>query len=255
MLVAAPEGHRKNALDKEWMFSKLICPMIPGQHANVAKKFCQIVSDLLQITGDRLISRSQDLEDQINEERTNVNEEEKKWQILTVCREIQALFTLEREKTMRLMSFAKSLCRDIETADFHRDHECDGKDFVCQVVKDAVTTLQKDVLSVRHKLTKIIERVQQRCDVKFLNKMEEADKISILSRAREILHQGYKFGFEYHKDIVRLFETKIVSCKDKSCEFNLSLGIINFAKMWMEFVTERCERGRGVRPRWATLGL
>lgn len=255
VLVAAPEGHRKNALDKEWMFSKLICPMIPGQHANVAKKFCQIVSDLLQITGNRLINRSQDLEDQINEERTNVNEEEKKWQILTVCREIQALFTLEREKTMRLMNFAKSLCRDIETADFHRDHEYDGKDFVCQVVKDAVTTLQKDVLSVRHKLTKIIERVQQRCDVKYLNKMEEADKISILSRAREILHQGYKFGFEYHKDIVRLFETKIVSCKDKSCEFNLSLGIINFAKMWMEFVTERCERGRGVRPRWATLGL
>lgn len=65
----------------------------------------------------------------------------------------------------------------------------------------------------------------------------------------------FKFGFEYHKDIVRLFEMKIVSCKDKSCEYNLSLGIINFAKMWMKFVTERCERGRGVRPRWATLGL
>lgn len=42
---------------------------------------------------------------------------------------------------------------------------------------------------------------------------------------------------------MRLFETKIVSCKDKSCEYNLSLGIINFAKMWMQFVTERCERG------------
>ncbi|XP_031640746.1 mitogen-activated protein kinase kinase kinase 4 isoform X3 [Contarinia nasturtii] len=255
VLVAAPEGHRKNALDKEWMFSKLICPMIPGQHANVAKKFCQIVSDLLQITGNRLINRSQDLDNQIND-KTNLNEDEKKWQILTVCRNIQALFTLEREKTMRLMSFAKSLCRDIEMPDFHRDHDSDGRDFVCQVVKDAVTKLQKDVLSVRDKLTKIIERVQERCDVKYLgDKIDEADKMSILSRAREILHQGYKFGFEYHKDISRLFETKIVSCKDKSCEFNLSLGIINFAKMWMEFVTQRCERGRGVRPRWATLGL
>lgn len=254
VLVAAPEGHRKNALDKEWMFSKLICPMIIGQHAIVAKKFCQIVSDLLQITGDRLINRSQELDDQIKQ-KSDLDDEEKKWQILTVCREIQALFTLEREKTMRLMNFAKSLCRDIESADFHRDHELDGDEVVCQVVKDAVTVLQKDVLSVRHKLTNIIERVQERCDIKYLSDMDEADKLAILSRAREILHQGYKFGFEYHKDIVRLFETKIVSCKDKSCEFNLSLGIINFAKMWMEFVTQRCERGRGVRPRWATQGL
>lgn len=166
VLVAAPEGHRKNALDKEWTFSRLICPMIPSAHADVAKKFCQIVSDLLHITGNRLITRSKDLDNQINDE--NVDEDEKKWQILTVCREIQSLFTLEREKTMRLMSFAKSLCRDIETPDFHRDHDCDGVDFVCQVVKDAVTTLQKDVLSVRTKLTKIIERVQERCDVKYL---------------------------------------------------------------------------------------
>lgn len=228
--------------------------MISGQHANVAKKFCQIVSDLLQITGTRLIDRSQDLNKQINE-KSDLDEDEKKWQILTVCRNIQALFTLEREKTMRIMNFAKSLCRDIELPDFHRDHDCDGKDFVCQVVKDAVTKLQRDVLSVRHKLTKIIERVQERCDIKYLGNINDIDKLAILSRAREILHQGYKFGFEYHKDIVRLFETKIVSCKDKSCEFNLSLGIINFAKMWMEFVTQRCERGRGVRPRWATLGL
>lgn len=254
VLVAAPEGHRKNALDKEWMFSKLICPMIPGQHANVAKKFCQIVSDLLQITGKRLIDRSRDLDNQINQ-KSNLTGDEKKLEIFNVCRNIQALFTLEREKTMRLMNFAKCLCRDIETPDFHRDHDYVGRDFVCQVVKDAVNTLQRDVLSVRHKLTKIIERIQERCDIKYLGNLDEVDKIAILSRAREILHQGYKFGFEYHKDIVRLFETKIVSCKDKSCEFNLSLGIINFAKMWMEFVTERCERGRGVRPRWATLGL
>lgn len=189
VLVAAPEGHRKNALDKEWMFSKLICPMIPSSHGDVAKKFCQIVSDLLQITGNRLITRSQDLDDQINE-KSDMDEDEKKWQILTVCREIQSLFTLEREKTMRLMSFAKSLCRDIETSDFHRDHDCDGVDFVCKIVKDAVTKLQKDVLSVRNKLTKIIERVQERCDIKYLVKMEEVDKLAILSRAREILNQG-----------------------------------------------------------------
>ncbi|XP_041988766.1 uncharacterized protein LOC121740198 isoform X3 [Aricia agestis] len=30
---------------------------------------------------------------------------------------------------------------------------------------------------------------------------------------------------------------------------------IEFAKCWMQFVVERCERGRGLRPRWASQGL
>lgn len=33
------------------------------------------------------------------------------------------------------------------------------------------------------------------------------------------------------------------------------MGIVHFARMWMLFVTQRCERGRGVRPRWASQGL
>lgn len=43
--------------------------------------------------------------------------------------------------------------------------------------------------------------------------------------------------------------------KNLDCEVDLALGIITFARMWMQFVTERCERGRGMRPRWASQGL
>lgn len=43
--------------------------------------------------------------------------------------------------------------------------------------------------------------------------------------------------------------------RHEDCEVDLALGIIRFAKMWMQFVTERCERGRGMRPRWASQGL
>ncbi|KAG7310205.1 hypothetical protein JYU34_004759 [Plutella xylostella] len=32
-------------------------------------------------------------------------------------------------------------------------------------------------------------------------------------------------------------------------------GVVQFAMCWMKFVTERCERGRGLRPRWANQGL
>jgi hypothetical protein len=35
----------------------------------------------------------------------------------------------------------------------------------------------------------------------------------------------------------------------------LSRSMVHFANLWMKFVTERCERGRGMRPRWAYQGL
>lgn len=35
----------------------------------------------------------------------------------------------------------------------------------------------------------------------------------------------------------------------------LGQGLIDFAKQWMTFVSKKCERGRGVRPRWANKGL
>lgn len=259
VLVAAPENHRKTALDKEWMFTKLICPMIPGQHATAAKKFCSIICSLLQNIGNHLVTRAKELDGQILE-TSESDADAKKWQLLTICRETQSLFTIEREKSLKILCFAKTLCRDIGSCDFHREHNTDSEsniqsDIVCQEVKDVVQLLQTEVLLVRTKLTKIIQQVQERCDIKHMADMDEIDRIAVSSRSREILHQGYKFGFEYHKDVVRLFETRIASCKDKICECNLSLGIINFAKMWMEFVTQRCERGRGVRPRWAAQGL
>lgn len=35
----------------------------------------------------------------------------------------------------------------------------------------------------------------------------------------------------------------------------LAKSMVNFAHLWMKFVRERCERGRGMRPRWAYQGL
>ncbi|XP_059609963.1 mitogen-activated protein kinase kinase kinase 4 isoform X2 [Phlebotomus argentipes] len=258
VLIAAPEGHQRSAMDKEWMFTKLVCPMIPGQHSSAARRFCMIVRNLLRTIGTRLVTRATELDDQIDE---TAHGEASKWEILAICRATQSLFTEEREKAVKVMAFAKTLIRDIEHSDFHRDHseeylrKCKGDDFVCLEVREAITVLKRDALKVREKLTTIIEMVEERCHVKHIADLDEVDKAAVLTRSREILHQGYKFGFEYHRDLVRMMETKIVTCKDSSCEFNLSLGIIGFAKMWMKFVMERCERGRGLRPRWAAQGF
>ncbi|GAB0094149.1 mitogen-activated protein kinase kinase kinase 4 [Sergentomyia squamirostris] len=258
VLVAAPEGHQRSALDKEWMFTKLVCPMVPGQHSSAARRFCMIVRNLLKAIGTRLVTRATELDDQIDE---TTQGDASKWEILAICRATQFLFTEEREKAVKVMTFAKTLIRDIEHSDFHRDHteEFLSKgsvyDYVCPEVKEAISVLKRDALKVREKLTAIIEMVEERCHVKHINDLDEVDKAAVLTRSREILHQGYKFGFEYHRDLVRMMETKTPACKDSKCEFNLSLGIISFAKMWMKFVMERCERGRGLRPRWAAQGF
>lgn len=75
----------------------------------------------------------------------------------------------------------------------------------------------------------------------------ENDQTPLRSRIREILHQAYRMGFEFHKEMCKLF-----SLEEKAI---LARGLVLFALLWMEFVRTRCERGRGLRPRWANQGL
>lgn len=168
VLVSCPESNQKSALEKEWMFTKLISPMITGMHVVAANKFCTIIRKLLRGISERLVSRFEELNIQIHGTAQNA-EIELKWQVLTICRETQSLFTSERECSVKVLFFAKSFCRDVESADFHREHfehDVDAghpDDFVCDDIKESFKLLQKDVLDVRNKLIKIIERVQDRC--------------------------------------------------------------------------------------------
>jgi hypothetical protein len=52
---------------------------------------------------------------------------------------------------------------------------------------------------------------------------------------------------QYHKEVCRLVTG---DAREK-----LARGMISFAQQWMHFVKERCERGRGLRPRWSHHGL
>ena len=35
----------------------------------------------------------------------------------------------------------------------------------------------------------------------------------------------------------------------------LASGVINFSEQWMRFVLKFCDRGRGLKPDWATKGI
>uniref|UniRef100_A0AAG5CX85 Mitogen-activated protein kinase kinase kinase 4 n=1 Tax=Anopheles atroparvus TaxID=41427 RepID=A0AAG5CX85_ANOAO len=286
ILDTVPEGHQKATLDEEWRFTKLISPMIPHQHGLAAKRYCSIVERILERTGSEMMRQLKELMEKSQQIEQTA---EKKWQFFALCRETQRMFTSSREKALKTMAFAKTLFRDLEHPDFHRDHceeDCEGDGAngaddlelegvvlrggsslrrrcsrqpssspVCVEVVESLQMLKRNALLLRNKLAAVIEELQQLCSDANLEEFDETDRIGALTRVREILHQGYKFGFEYHKDVVRLYETKLDNCRDCESELMLAKAIIQFAKLWMNFVMVRCERGRGLRPRWANQGL
>lgn len=256
IIKGAPDTHRR--LEEEWRFAKLISPMIPGQHVEACKHFCSIIIQLLKEIGNMLVSKIIKLDDQVAHVEGS-SPVSIKWQLLTICRETQQLFTDEREKMLKVLTCAKYLCRDIEKPEFHREHNedlvSDLDSYLCTEVTQAVVLVKREALGFNNMLINTISLVQRRCDVKNLTEMDEQDRVAVITRSREIMHQGFKFGFEFHKELHRLHEIKVGSCKDKQCERNLALMVVDFGKLWMKFVKERTERGRGVRPRWATQGL
>jgi len=52
---------------------------------------------------------------------------------------------------------------------------------------------------------------------------------------------------QYHREVTRL-----VSGEDR---VQLDAKLLKFVNQWIKFVTEKCERGRGVRPRSLSLDI
>ncbi|XP_023240312.1 mitogen-activated protein kinase kinase kinase 4-like [Centruroides sculpturatus] len=114
-------------------------------------------------------------------------------------------------------------------------------------IAEALNALKVEALHLCEKITDIIQEVERQLDVAVLKELDENDRNNILASYREVLHQGFKFGFEFQKGVARLI----------TGEGRTKLGklLIKFAHQWMKFVSSKCERGRGHRPRWASQGL
>ncbi|GAB6026709.1 Mitogen-activated protein kinase kinase kinase 4 [Chamberlinius hualienensis] len=116
-----------------------------------------------------------------------------------------------------------------------------------QSIADSLCDVKKEAMTLKDKISDAINNVEEKLNLDTNCDLEDAEKSSLQARCREILYQCYKFGFEYHKEM-----TYLVTGEARS---RLGLGLVQFAKQWMKFVIEKCERGRGVRPRWANQGL
>ncbi|XP_076782766.1 mitogen-activated protein kinase kinase kinase 4 isoform X2 [Arvicanthis niloticus] len=115
------------------------------------------------------------------------------------------------------------------------------------VIAKALQQLKNDALELCNRISDAIDRVDHMFTLEFDVEVEECESATLQQYYREAMIQGYNFGFEYHKEVVRLM----------SGEFRQKIGdkYISFAQKWMNYVLTKCESGRGTRPRWATQGF
>uniref|UniRef100_A0A5F4WLY8 Mitogen-activated protein kinase kinase kinase 4 n=1 Tax=Callithrix jacchus TaxID=9483 RepID=A0A5F4WLY8_CALJA len=115
------------------------------------------------------------------------------------------------------------------------------------VIAKALQQLKNDALELCNRISNAIDRVDHMFTSEFDAEVDESESVTLQQYYREAMIQGYNFGFEYHKEVVRLM----------SGEFRQKIGdkYISFARKWMNYVLTKCESGRGTRPRWATQGF
>nr|XP_045014130.1 mitogen-activated protein kinase kinase kinase 4 isoform X2 [Jaculus jaculus] len=115
------------------------------------------------------------------------------------------------------------------------------------VIARALQQLKDDALELCNRISDAIDRVDLMFLMELDTDVDESESATLQQYSREAMIQGYNFGFEYHKEVVRLM----------SGEFRQKIGdrYISFARKWMNYVLTKCESGRGTRPRWATQGF
>ncbi|KAK7497186.1 hypothetical protein BaRGS_00011480 [Batillaria attramentaria] len=112
-----------------------------------------------------------------------------------------------------------------------------------QAIAESLMDLKVNALELQEKVVTSIRQVDEKLN--FNDVIQHED--SLLKLYRETMLQCYNFGFEYSKEVMRLIST---SQRQRLCD-----SLVRFSVDWMKFVVQKCERGRGTRPRWATQGL
>ncbi|XP_011688752.1 PREDICTED: mitogen-activated protein kinase kinase kinase 4 [Wasmannia auropunctata] len=230
------DSFHKNLIMDEWLFVKSIAGNISDGYKIAGVKFYKIAHTMIKQVNEFLVERTREIrENAYYEEKEDDDELANKFHLMCVGREWQGMFVEAREKIVKSINLAKCLKRDIEKWPVS-DQELEES---LKLVKDII-------LDLRHRITMVIDDFQSEA-IEVEQSNTENDQMPLRSRIREILHQAYKMGFDFHKEMCKLF-----SLEEKAI---LARGLVSFALLWMEFVRTRCERGRGLRPRWANQGL
>ncbi|XP_076291139.1 mitogen-activated protein kinase kinase kinase 4 isoform X2 [Lasioglossum baleicum] len=227
------DSFHKNLIMDEWIFVKSIAGNILDGYEIAGAKFCEIARTMIKQVKEFLNERPRE----IKESRDEWSDEDwtNKFQWMYLGREWQGMFVEAREKSVKSVTLARCLQRDIEKWPVFN-----------KKLEESLTALKETVMDLRHQISNVIENFES--DLEQVEEPKaESDISAMRSRIREVLHQAYRMGFDYYKETCKLF-----TIGEKAV---LARGLVTFALLWMEFVRTRCERGRGLRPRWANQGL
>ncbi|XP_076665905.1 mitogen-activated protein kinase kinase kinase 4 [Andrena cerasifolii] len=227
------DSFHKNLIMDEWIFVKSVAGNISDGYKIAGAKFCEIAGMMIEQVKEFLSERPRE----INESTEDWNDDDwsNKLQVMFVGREWQGMFVEAREKVVKSVVLARCLKRDIEKWPVFTTE-----------LDESLIALKETVMDLRLQITAVIVNFQRELEEAGEPKAE-SDRFAMRSRIREILHQAYRMGFDYHKETCKLF-----ALEEKAV---LARSLVSFALLWMEFVRTRCERGRGLRPRWANQGL
>ncbi|XP_026827017.1 mitogen-activated protein kinase kinase kinase 4 isoform X1 [Ooceraea biroi] len=229
------DSFHKNLIMDEWLFVKSIAGDISNGYKIASVKFCEIARMMIKQVNEFLIDRPREIRENADEKEDD-DELSSKFHLMFVGREWQGMFVEAREKVVKSVNLVKHLKCDIEKWTI----------FDSQLM-ESLTPLKDIILDLRRRITLVIEDFQNDANEVEQSNTESEYLTPLRSRIREILHQAYRMGFDFHKEMYKLF-----SSEEKAA---LARGLVSFALLWMEFVRTRCERGRGLRPTWANQGL
>ncbi|XP_021362862.1 mitogen-activated protein kinase kinase kinase 4-like isoform X2 [Mizuhopecten yessoensis] len=116
-----------------------------------------------------------------------------------------------------------------------------------QAIAESLGELKEAAEQLQEKVVAAIKEVDTKLNFDDIAKLEDNERNHLLNLYRETMLKGYNFGFEYLREVTRL-----VTGEPRQ---NLGRRLVNFAQDWMNFVMEKCERGRGMRPKWASQGF
>ncbi|XP_071530903.1 mitogen-activated protein kinase kinase kinase 4 [Panulirus ornatus] len=117
-----------------------------------------------------------------------------------------------------------------------------------KAVTHSIEELKREALELCKSLLQNIRQVENITDLELATPdVEDLERRQLHLVTRDVVHQYFMFGFEYHKEVTRL-----VTGHHHADVPPLLVGL---ARMWMKFIQSHYSQGKGSKPRWANAGL
>lgn len=118
-----------------------------------------------------------------------------------------------------------------------------------KAITHSVDEMKNAALELCKNLATSVEQVETMTNLDTVPDVTDTnDRYQLHLITRDVIHQYFMFGFEYHKEVTRL-----VTGHQRSV---VAPHLVNFLRKWMSFVQQRYSMGKKKkRPRWSNSGL